>query len=228
MAWADVQHKSVKGVGVTSIAVTLTSNVTAGNNLIGGGSSWVQNLDAGTFTDTRNPTYTRAAHSENTNSRCAIFYVENVAAGSTTITLNPTGGANDVDIAVAEYSGLATSSSLDQVANGSTGTDNSYETGTTPAIAATGELCFAVATSDGTTSGTVNSPFTMIENIITTSNIPLMVAEASSTSTSGQSTVFNANTFQWAACIAVFKLAGGAVDPFPLLPGRFTSPLYRM
>jgi hypothetical protein len=229
MAYPPVQHRSIKTVSATSTALAFTSNVTAGNAIIVVGTSWVQNLDAGTVTDSRSQSYALVAHSENTNPRVAIFIAHNVAAGATTVTLNPTGGANDLDLAIFEYSGLPTSSSTDQVANGSTGSDSTYESGTTAAIIATGELMVAAAVSEGTTATpTVAAPFTMEENIITTANIPLMVADASSASTAGQSTVFTANTFPWAACIAVFKLAGGAVDPFPLLPGHGISPLYRM
>jgi hypothetical protein len=145
MAITQIRHgNSVPGAG-TSMTVTLAST-TAGNFVV---LSILQNVDQviNSVTDTAGNTYSVAVSRFASGSPgvLSIYYKENAAGiGSTnTITVAFAGDAGGGEIAVAEYSGVATSSSLDstKTASGTTANPSSGAFAT----ATDNELVFALS-----------------------------------------------------------------------------------
>lgn len=234
MAGAYRQSKSTLGVGVSSVAVTPTSAILAGSLLVACTSGWARAAAAGNVTDSRSNSYSIREHADGTNTHVGIYEALNAAAGSTTVTFAPTGGAQDTDIAVVEFTGAATSSAYDKstqsVGNSNTTTQT---TGTTATTTQAGEIWIGVVSNEGPQSGAwtgLTAGWTKAEEQDTASNMPIYVAYriVSSTGTAGF-TVTGAS-HPYAGAVATYKddTGGGAPDPFPLLPGRAISPLYRM
>lgn len=158
MAIALVQTKKGNGGGyVNSNAITLTSSVTAGNTLILGFTAGYNNSIA-SITDNQSNTWTLIANNPNsstTDRRSWLYYAQNVAGGSTTITIVFTSGQfADSSTIVREYSGLATTSVLDQFATGNSGTGyvNSHTTSATATTTQANELVVAFVGSGGSAS----------------------------------------------------------------------------
>lgn len=111
MATALVQSRSASGSG-TSLALAFSSNNTAGNLLVAAGGA---GADVTNMVDT-NVTYSMDRHEENlagTAFYVEVWHTENCAAGANTVTMSY--GSSSSKMAIAEYSGLATSNALDAV-----------------------------------------------------------------------------------------------------------------
>lgn len=118
MAIARVQSKAANnGTGGTSVSVTLDSSPVNGNFLvIGIGTLGTSASRVSSITQT-GATWTRAVQATNASgSTTEIWYAENVSGASTSITVNLASSLRAC-VAVAEYSGIATSSSLDKTAS---------------------------------------------------------------------------------------------------------------
>lgn len=123
MAYAFVQARGTTGSG-TSLGLTYTSNVTAGNLLVAG-VSWHSTTETASLSDGINGAWTTVAASLASNGvpgyRSQIFYRKNAGSGSTTVTATITGSVTFIQLDLLEYSGGDTSAPLD-TANGGTGT----------------------------------------------------------------------------------------------------------
>ncbi|SEL49871.1 fibronectin type III domain-containing protein [Streptacidiphilus jiangxiensis] len=131
------------GTRTTTATLTLTSPVTAGHLLVG----WFAQYDAPgqvQVSDNVNGAWTRAPQSEhftNGGGDIALYYVQNAkAAPSLTVTLSAS-AATYLPGALAEYSDVAATGSLDQMAVGE-GNSTTVDSGSTPA-AVGGELVVA-------------------------------------------------------------------------------------
>lgn len=205
------------------------SNVTAGNTIIvvsvGNGSV------IASVSDNVNGAYTLCTNTRATSSvssDIAIWYRANTGAGATTVSVTNTSGNNYISMVIAEYPGLLTALPFD-VGHAATGSTTAHNSGATATLAQAAELVIGGTLHD---SGPVSVPtagagFALVDYQNSTSNVPVAMEEKTVSATTAQTA-----TFTWeaafATAVATFKQTGGAVDPFPLLPGHGISPLYRM
>src|SRR2546427_1762914 len=138
----------------------------------------------------------------------AIFYAENIAGGTNSVTVSDSISNNTLRFAILEYSGVAAANSLDgtAAAQGSGASAGSGNATTT----ASGDLVLgAVMTGSGVTF-TAGSGFTIEERVPAAPNTKL-VAEDQIQGTAG-SVAANASlsaSNSWGAAVAAFKAAGG-------------------
>src|SRR3989441_6975511 len=146
------------------------------------------------------------------NVRIQCYYAMNAASGTTTVTFNFSASVS-WEIAMHEYSGVATTSALDQQ-NGATGNSSSPSSGSvTPSV--NGELIFGwTANSFGVNSYTAGTGFTQRQ-----SDLAFYASEDQVQGTAGAISATWAqggSTAQWAAKVLAFKAAGGAAKPHQL------------
>ena len=121
---AFVQVKTASGVSVSSVtSPSFTS--TSGNFLLGFGSSFNNTFLSTAVTDSKSNTWHNAwLQNGGTNGHAVCNYVENMTGGSGhTVTLTPVGGGSFIQLAVAEFSGVNTSSSIDQTTSAASAAD---------------------------------------------------------------------------------------------------------
>lgn len=147
---------AVNAAGGTSVAVT-AGTLTAGNLLVVG-VGWCGDVscgtDAGTVTSVTLSSgggacvqATNALGSSGTGQRSDIWYCANLAGGVTTVTVNLSGTLFYAFAAVSQWSGVATSTPLDNIGNnGGASTGTSLTVATTGNTAVSGELIIGVAT----------------------------------------------------------------------------------
>lgn len=140
----------VTGSRVTSLTVTLGGSVGAGDLLVG----WVAQYNAPgdvTVSDSVNGAWTRSPAAETFSDGTgdiALFYLPDTAASATglTVTITAPAGAY-LQGSIAEYSGVATSSPLDQFSVGQ-GSGTTVTAGPTSAVPA-GELVYSALLTGG-------------------------------------------------------------------------------
>ncbi len=165
---AFVQGGYCTAKNATTVTCTYTANVAAGDLLVA--NAVPMNTTASSFTisvsDNKNGTWTRAAQCFSAYSAQAdIFYFANSAAGPITVTTTSSNSSGLFELAIAEYSGMATSSAVD-----SGGTCSSMTTSTAvtaPSLTTTNanDLVLSALSVSGT-AGTVTagSPYTLHNN----------------------------------------------------------------
>ena len=206
MAIAFVQSGS--GAGTTSVVFTPT--LTGGNLVVvSARSSGGTGLDI-TVADGVN-TYSLARNQDQTTDTTThtIKYAMNVAGGATTITVTGAVGGT-VRAAFAEYSGVATTSALDQV-NSAEGTDNSMETGDVTTTVAD-ELLFSAVNTGGAVADLAAAASYTIRETVATSRFAIADRIVAATSTYNGDWSCGTNN-SWSAVIATFKIASGAATP---------------
>lgn len=144
MPISRVQSKSGQVSPATSVTVTFNSATTSGNLLVLCVTSYYAGANAGgtwTVSDNKGNTWSSATSSD-TFSRIQIFYAENITGGSShQVTLSVSGIAAYMIATAVEYSGVATSSSLDQSGSAYTATNTtSYTSPTTGTTSQADEL----------------------------------------------------------------------------------------
>ena len=161
-AWASWAHVQSVGLAESSSASTIAlaygSNVTAGSGLvatIGWHCASAETISG--VADSQTQTWTQAGTTRTVASLggdwcIAVFYFANSAAGANTVTATISGSVDERTIAVHEYSGLATSSMLDQTTgqgqvDPGTGTDAVTSTAVTTTAA--NELIFGATLAIG-------------------------------------------------------------------------------
>ncbi len=147
MAIANVQVATKANADATStIAKTFATTPVAGNTIIvvvwalggGGSNTW-------SCADNKGNTYNLAVRKTHTstNGEIAIFYAENIASSATfTVTCTSSGSMSAGVLSISEWSGLATSSSLDKTTSNS-GSSSAPSTGSTGTLAQAAELVIA-------------------------------------------------------------------------------------
>lgn len=200
----------VQGANTVGSGVALTKAVTASDLLVAG----ITTNDSGTdpvtgVSDNINGAWTRASSVNYGNGHVDLYYLQNSKAGSVTVTLAGGGGA----VTVGEYSGIATTSALDQVTNGS-GSSSSLQAGPTAAIGGAGELVVGVGGQTNVGSGlTAGGGFTLRESAVSNWWAVNGLEDSLSSSTAGQSMTMTSGSSQYfGAVVAVFKAGtpGGA------------------
>jgi PKD repeat protein len=209
----------VQGANTIGSSVALTKAVTAGDLLVAG----ITTNDSGTdpvtgVSDNVNGAWTRASSLDYGNGHVDLYYLQNAKAGSVTVTLAGGGGA----VTVAEYSGIAAASALDQVTNAS-GSSSALKAGPTAAIGGAGELVVGVGGQSNAGSGlTAGSGFTLRESAVSNWWAVSGLEDSLSSSTAGQSMDMTSGSSQYfGAVVAVFKAgtpSGAPVAALSLSP----------
>lgn len=144
------------------------------------------------------------------NNTTDIWYAENVSGAATTVTVN-LGGSTNASCVFAEYSGLATASTLDQTASDADdyGTRSTAVTGTTATTSQAVELWIGGVTDNtgNTWTGTGGSFTKVAESLGTLVCNTLDEFIASSTGTASTSNTHASVPLsgQWTGAIATFK-----------------------
>jgi hypothetical protein len=194
--------------GATS-TLSYTSNLAAGSLsvlCVGNYPSAITSVSGST-----NGAYTRAVnYGDGGNNYVEIWYRANTSAGAETLTITPTSASGNYITAVAqEWSGMATSSPLDQ-----TGTSGTLTVSTTGATTQANEVVFTVAVADaGSSNVNWGTPtgYTLIarENDSNTYT-GLQAAQKTVSSTGTQSATHTNSSVSADTIIATFKVASGS------------------
>ena len=214
---AFVQQVSLHSSTVTSVKLTPSSAITAGNRIVVEVGTWsAGSATAKTVTDSAGNTYTEVLHfkaSDNTEE--SVWTAPITAGGGTkpTITVTPSAKA-DVGAIVSEYSGLSTATgtaAVDQTAS-KTGTTSSAATvasGATAASSGSNELAIGMYADSGFSHAlTAGSGYTLRANVSPASNMELLSedqalpsagATANASVGTGASTVWLMSTVVFAA-----------------------------
>ena len=202
-----VQHTSLDAGTSGSSALVFPLNNTPGN--------WIAVcIRAGaineTFTvsDSNHNTYHKAIQFSETldGNTIGIFYAENIASGANTVTVSDT-VADTLRFAILEYSGVATSGSLDVVAvtQGNSATPNSGVTATTTA---NGDLLLGAIITGNPTTFTAGIGYTIEESVPAQPGAKLMVEDQIQATTGAAAASATLGTADfWGAGVAAFKRA---------------------
>lgn len=174
MAIAFIQyddfHDAVTG---TTVATDAALSVTAGNFIVVVIGAWDGTLNAAIVTgiaDTAGNSYTKAIgvyRTTGTSERVEIWYAENISGHAANIvTATFTGDVDEKYISAAEFSGVATSSSLDDTASTANVNTTNHTSGNATASAA-GTLIIGGITNVNTKNITVGTNFTSLTSDLT-------------------------------------------------------------
>jgi Abnormal spindle-like microcephaly-assoc'd, ASPM-SPD-2-Hydin/IPT/TIG domain/Cep192 domain 4 len=213
---AAVQHASLDAGTTSATTLAFKANNARGNWIAVCVRAGAIN-EAITVTDSSKNTYKEALQSNQTSDgfTYAIFYAENILGGANTIRIGDSVSAT-LRVAILEYSGVATSKSLDAAATaqGSGASPGSGNAKTT----ANGDLLLgAIMTADQETF-TAGAGYKIEESAPAEPGTKLVVEDqiqkAAGTATAG-ATLKGADF--WAAGVTAFKAAGGSVGAQPVL-----------
>jgi fibronectin type 3 domain-containing protein len=211
-----IQHRSKDASATSSSTLAFASNNTVGN--------WIAvSIRAGTtnetftVTDTNRNTYRKAIQFRLTvdPDTLAIFYAENIAGGANTVTVSDNTSAT-LRFAILEYSGVATSGSLDGVAvtQGNSASPNSSSITTT----ANGDLLLGAIMTADPEAYTAGSGYRIEESVPAEPGTKLITedqAQAAAGTAAASASLRTANP--WAAGIAAFKPAGSGAGTAPTI-----------
>ena len=210
MAIAVVQSKSNSTASGTSLALAMTSNVTAGNLIaiavlsFGSGSPPAPS----SITDTLGNTYTNPIDETNGafTRRCQIWYAKNIAGGANTITLNMS-GTGSVAAFAWEISGLNTTAPFDQLQL-ATGTGTAVSSGSTPTTTDANEILVGCMWNPSAETNTPDATFTNLTQIVVGSDRFVGGTKiVSSTGTYAYTGTLNASA-NWIGIVGTFKTTG--------------------
>jgi hypothetical protein len=214
---AFVQAVSAHNTSVTSLSVTPTGNVTAGDRLVVEVGVWgFPTRTAKTVTDSAGNTYTELLHfAASDQTEMSVWSAPITAGGGTkpTVKVTPSGAA-DMGVAVLEYSGLSSAAgtaAVDQLATatGSTTAAATVASGPTAATTADGELAlgFYADSGFGDTIAT-GSGFTSRVNVSATSDMEFAVEDqAVALGAKPNASFSTGGSTPWLVATVVFKHA---------------------
>src|SRR4029077_1774500 len=204
-----VQHTSLDAGTSGSSALVFPLNNTPGNWIAVCIRAGAMN-ETFTVSDSNHNTYHKAIQFTETGdgNTIGIFYAENIAGGANTVTVSDT-IADTLRIVILEYSGVATSGSLDTgavaVTQGNSASPNSGRVVTT----ANGDVLLGRIMTGSTATYTAGSGYQIEETVPAKPNTKMIVEDqiqaASGTGSAG-ATLAAADL--WAAGVAAFKSAG--------------------
>ncbi|MCU1240214.1 MAG: domain, repeat protein, partial [Candidatus Acidoferrum typicum] len=175
-----VQHTSKDAGTASSASLAFPANNTAGN--------WIGVvIRAGhsgqvfTVSDTLGNTYKQAVQFNQTldapnGETLAIYYAENIGGGTNTVTVSQSLANNTLRFAILEYSGLATSGSLD-VTSAAQGSGTTLNSGTATTTVG-GDLILGEATTASGVTFTAGSGYTIEERVPAAPNTKLIAEDA--------------------------------------------------
>jgi PKD repeat protein len=207
----------VQGGATTSASLTLSKPVAGGDLLVAGittGGSQVSGVS-----DSLNGAWTAASSLAYGNGYVDIYYLQDSKSGSVTVTVAGSGA-----LSVAEYSGVATTAALDQVASGST-TGSTLEAGPTAGIGEAGELVVGVGGQTYAGTGfSAGTGYTLRESAISNWLYAGGLEDMSAGSAAGQSmTLGSGSSGYGGAIVAVFKATSTSRGPTAALTLSPTS-----
>jgi hypothetical protein len=212
---ALAQQKSIDAGTTNSSTLAFSSSTTPGNWIAvairAGHSGQVFNVS-----DSRGNTYRQAVQSNITvdtpnGDTLGIFYAENIAGGTNAVTVSDSIGSSTLRFAILEYSGLATSNSLDAVATAQ-GTGTVADSGNATTTAS-GDLLFgAILTSDAR-DFTAGTGYTIRDAVPALPNSKLITEDQgqSAAGPAAASASLSASA-KWGAALAAFKAATGGAS----------------
>jgi len=206
---ALVQHIGKDAGTTATTTLAFNSANTAGNFIAVAIRGGLSNSQVFTVKDSNSNTYKQAKQIGSSGSAVtsAIYYAENIKAGANTITVTMT-VSGPLRIDILEYSGVATSNSLDATAAATT-TSTSPNSGNLT-TAANGDLLLGlVATADSTTF-TAGTGYTIRDFVPVEPNTKLITEDQiqATAGTASASATLNPSS-NWGAILAAFKAAGG-------------------
>jgi subtilisin family serine protease len=200
------QSNAVQGSAVGSVSLGFPNANTSGNLIVVfvRMSTTTQTV---TVTDTAGNTYTQAVSQVQSSDghQVYIFYAKNIAGKTNTVTATFSSTNNHPWLAIYEYSGLSTTSPLDQTA-AAQGSGSSPACGPTAATTAANELVFAGVglVSNSTATVTAGAGYTLAQQDTNTSRAANETAMLSSTGT--QTARFTlSGTTNYSCVLATFK-----------------------
>jgi hypothetical protein len=209
-----VQHTSIDAGTTTSAGLSFSSNNTAGNWIGVCIRAGAQN-ETFTVTDTRGNTYRTALQFNETKdgNTLAIFYAENIGGGANTVTVSQSVSAA-LRFAILEYTGIATSGSLDVTVKGqgNSGTASSGNLTTT----ANGDLLLGAVMTADPESYTAGAGYEIEESVPGSPNTKLVAEDQiqrNAGSVAASATLGSSDI--WAAGLAAFKAATSVVGVAP-------------
>lgn len=218
MAYALVQSTTVFRSGLSNSSLAFASNLTAGNLAVMTASAWNQQVNTCSWAagGSTAPSEAFQVGEGDANDFAYIFYSANTVAGAHTAQFNTTGGV-DCSLVVAEFSGIATTTPLDQTTTNKSAGSTSISSGTTATLAQAGELVcgqawHATASGDSVTAtGTLTAtPHQQLDN---SGSQAFTFSHGRATTTSGVAATWTISTSrEWKAGVATFK-EGGAPPP---------------
>ena len=200
-----VQHASIDAGTTSTTVLAFPSNNTAGN--------WIGVcIRAGavnesfTVVDSKGNVYRKAIQYSETNdgNSFGIYYADNIAGGANAIRVSDTATAT-LRIAILEYSGVATSGSLDVVAaaQGHNATPNSGITGSTTTG---GDLLLATIMTANSARFTAGTGYIGVESVPAEPGTKLLVEnQIQATAGVASASATLGSTDYWAAGVAAFK-----------------------
>lgn len=202
MAIAFVQSKLDGITGTQPHSVSFDASVGAGNLLVLG--IYTDSSATITVSDNRGNTWNLVYNTVVSGiGRIAFYYAQNVAAGSTTVTVTQTGAFTG--LVVAEYSGIATTSSFDQTNSGSA-VSSSPSSGNVTTTQAD-ELLVGFATTEPGVTWTAGTNFTLRD---ANSSGQLQLEDRIVSATGTYAATFTMSASQrWGCGIATFKASAG-------------------
>jgi hypothetical protein len=211
-----MQHASKDAGTTSSSSLAFPANNTAGN--------WIGVvIRAGhsgqilTVSDSHGNIYKQALQSNETldtpnGETFAIYYAENIAGGANTVTVAESLTNNTLRFAILEYSGVATSNSLDVTAAGQ-GSGTTFNSGNATTTVGGDLILGEVTSADGVTF-TAGSGYIIEERVPAAPNTKLIVEDAvqlAAGTISVSATVSISNN--GGAMLAAFKAASGTLPP---------------
>src|SRR5438094_2281593 len=212
-----VQHIGKDAGTTTTSTLAFASPSTAGNFISVAIRGGLSNAQVFSVSDSNANTYKKAAQIGFTGSAVtsAIYYAENIKAGANTITVTMA-VSGPLRFAISEYSGVATSSSLDAVATG-TNTSTAAGSGNLTTTVNGDVLLATVATADSETF-TAGTGYTVRDVVPAPPNAKMITADQVQTAagtTSASATLSTSSA--WGAVLASFKPANGAGGSAPTI-----------
>ena len=167
-----------------------------------------------TVTDNRGNTYQKAGQYNETAdvTSLAIYYAENVAGGANTVSVSDSLGGT-LRFAIFEYSGVATTNSLDgfTAAQGTSAAPSSGPLTTT----ANGDLIVGLISASNPATFTAGSGFVIEERVPATSTKMAVEDRLQSTAGSISATATLSVAVKWGAAVAAFRAAAAGPPPPP-------------
>lgn len=201
----------------TTLVIAMGSNTTAGNTLVltdyGSSGSSVTGV-----TDTQSNTWHKATELVEVagcgSRNFSIWYTENISGAADTITITWSFNSVFLEAIISEYSGLKTSSSLDQVANNSNCTGaggDPTDSGTTGTTADANEFIIGAVGSVDYVPSSAGTGYSDLKKSTSGNSTACLESKAVS-STGTQQAAFNTghSDERYLSGIATFKLAAAA------------------
>jgi hypothetical protein len=231
---AFVQQVASHHANVSSLALTPSTNVTAGNRLVVVVGVWSgSSATAKSVTDSAGNAYVELLHFKASEGTELSVWTAPITAGGGTrpaITVKPSATA-DVGAAVSEYSGLSTAadaSVLDAsaTATGTTGGAATVSSGTTPPTSTAGELALGMYVDSGFGDTlSAGSGWTQRSNVSNTSDVELLSEEQilSAAGATPNATAATGASTTWLMATVVLKPASAGSPTAPGAPANVTA-----